>query len=413
VSRRRWSIFALCAGAYFLSQFFRSANAVLARDLSDELALGAAQLGLMTSLFYASFSAIQLPLGQGLDRFGARVVTPSLMMFAVAGSLLFASAHSFGALAAARMLMGVGMAGVFVGSVKLFSRWFPPGRFASASGYLVAVGSLGALSAGTPLAWMNEVIGWRAVFVLGAAVIFMSALALLVGTRDCPPGEDAVDIAAPPGGLRSVLSSLAFWRLASLDFFMVGSLLSMQGLWGGPFLLDVIGLDKVRAGTFLTLLSLGALVGYITSGRLADRLGSRRVTLLGGAVFTVAQGAVILLNLLPAAWLAAPVFVVFGFGGAFNILLKAHARAVFPLGLTGRAVTAVNLFGIGGAFVVQWVQGLVIDAFGRLPEGGYPEEAYATAFALSAAGTLIAVAFYATGAPRPHRLRSRRIPLGP
>jgi predicted MFS family arabinose efflux permease len=406
---RRWSIFGLCAGAYFLSQFFRSANAVLARDLADELVLSAAQLGLMTSLFYASFSAAQLPLGQALDRLGARLVTPLLMLVAVGGSLLFASAHSFGGLAAGRMLMGLGMAGVFVGSVKLFSHWFPPGRFASASGYLVAVGSLGALSAGAPLAWLNESFGWRAVFVLGAAAISVSALALFLGARDQPPGTETTQPEPDEGGLLTVVRSLTFWRLAFLDFFMVGTLLSVQGLWGGPFLLDVVGTSKVEAGNYLTMLSLGALVGYIVCGRLADRLGPRRIAITGGTLFTAAQAALILLHLLPVRSLVAPVFIVFGFSGAFNILLKAHARAAFPLCLTGRAVTAVNLFGIGGAFVIQWVQGLVIDAFGRLPDGGYPLEAYATAFALTTFGTLLAVLFYLSGSPLPRRLRLRRI----
>ncbi|MCJ7796725.1 MAG: MFS transporter, partial [Thermoleophilia bacterium] len=109
---RRLVIFALFSAAYFLSQFFRSANAVIAPDLSQELSIGAAQLGLMTSLFYAAFAAVQLPLGQALDRFGARVVTPSLMLVGAGGSLLFGAGHSFAVLALGRALIGMGMAGV-------------------------------------------------------------------------------------------------------------------------------------------------------------------------------------------------------------------------------------------------------------------------------------------------------------
>jgi MFS family permease len=413
VSRRLWLIFGLCSAAYFLSQFFRSANAVLARDLAEELSLGAAQLGLMTSLFYLSFSAVQLPLGSALDRYGARLVTPFLMLFAVAGSLLFAAAHSFGMLAAGRMLMGVGMAGVFTGSMKLFSRWFSPGRFTTASGYLVAIGALGALSAGTPLAWLNEAFGWRVVFLLGAAVIFLSAVSILLGTRNNPRGEGLHDHSYGGHKLSTVLHSLTFWRVAALDFFMVGSLLSIQGLWGGPFLLDVMGFSSVQAGSRLTALSLGALVGYVASGSLADRLGDRRMILLGSSALFVSQAALVALALAPRTGLVLPVFVLFGFAGAFNILLKAHARAVFPLGLTGRAVTAVNLFGIGGAFVIQWVQGLVIGSFGSEAGGAYPQEAYAAAFGLAALGTLAAILFFVSGMALPRRLARRRIPLVP
>ncbi|MCB0132228.1 MAG: hypothetical protein KDD78_15315, partial [Caldilineaceae bacterium] len=73
---RRVSVFLLFTAAYFISYFYRSANAVIAGDLAREMALNAGQLGLMTSLFYAAFAAMQIPLGIGLDRWGSRWVTP-------------------------------------------------------------------------------------------------------------------------------------------------------------------------------------------------------------------------------------------------------------------------------------------------------------------------------------------------
>ncbi len=65
-------VFVLFTLAYFLSYFFRSANAVIAPDLTREMGLDAATLGLMTSLFYLAFAAVQLPLGGALDRWGPR-----------------------------------------------------------------------------------------------------------------------------------------------------------------------------------------------------------------------------------------------------------------------------------------------------------------------------------------------------
>ncbi len=63
-------VFFLFALGYFLSYFYRSANAVLSKDLSQELGLGPGELGFMTSLFYLAFAAVQLPLGSLLDRLG-------------------------------------------------------------------------------------------------------------------------------------------------------------------------------------------------------------------------------------------------------------------------------------------------------------------------------------------------------
>lgn len=158
---RRVVVFGLFTAAYFFSYFYRSANAVIAGDLSRELNLDAGQLGLLTSLFFATFAAIQLPMGVWLDRWGSRWVTPSLMFIGAIGSLIFSFAPNLATLAVGRALIGVGMAGVLMGSLKIFSQWFSINRFATVSGSMVGIGALGALAAASPLAWLNEAIGWR------------------------------------------------------------------------------------------------------------------------------------------------------------------------------------------------------------------------------------------------------------
>ena len=184
----RAAVFGLFTAAYFMSYFYRSANAVIAPDLASEMALDAAQLGLMTSLFFAAFAAVQIPLGIGLDRWGPRWVTPGLMFVGVGGSLVFAVAPSFGVLALGRALIGMGMAGVLMGSMKIFSQWFPARRFATVSGLLVGIGSVGALVAATPLALLNAV---RLAFGLffGAALTALIAAAIMLWTRNAPPGR--------------------------------------------------------------------------------------------------------------------------------------------------------------------------------------------------------------------------------
>ena len=81
-------VFALFAVAHMLSYFFRTANAALAGDLASEMQLDASQLGLMSSLFFLSFAAAQIPLGIGLDWIGPRWVTPGLMFFGALGSVI-------------------------------------------------------------------------------------------------------------------------------------------------------------------------------------------------------------------------------------------------------------------------------------------------------------------------------------
>ncbi|WP_278358987.1 MFS transporter, partial [Thermus thermophilus] len=178
-------VFFLFALGYFLSYFYRSANAVLAKDLSQELGLGPAELGFMTSLFYLAFAAAQLPLGGLLDRVGPRAVTPALLLVAALGSVVFGLAQSFAVLALGRALIGVGMAAALMGSMRAFSLWFPR-NYATVSTLLVGLGATGGLMAATPLALLKEALGWRGVFLLGAFVVALVALALYLGVRNTP-----------------------------------------------------------------------------------------------------------------------------------------------------------------------------------------------------------------------------------
>lgn len=388
---RRLAVFVLFTAAYFVSYFFRSANAVIAPDLSREMSLSAADLGLMTSLFFASFAAIQIPIGIGLDRWGPRWVTPALLCIGVIGSLVFASAPSFAVLALGRALIGIGMAGVLMGAMKSFSQWFPADRFATASGLLVGIGSLGALLAATPLAWFNSVQGWRAIFLIGAGLTALVATAIVAWVRNTPPGVAWPGTTAGQGDLHTVFSNRQLWRIIPLVFFVSGILQGFQGLWAGPYLFDVYQLDKIAAGNILLLLSIGATVGYTGSGWLVDRLGTGRVMVAVSALFALSQYLLALRP--PLAWVYL-LYILFGVTGGFNVMLTAQTRQIFPLHMTGKAVTAANLFAIGGVFVLQWLMGLIINQFAADGAGHYPPQAHSAALFFTATGTLIALLWY-------------------
>jgi MFS family permease len=396
IGGRRSLILLSFALAYFFSNFFRSANAVIAGDLSRQMSLSAQQLGLMTSLFYAVFALVQLPLGGALDRWGPRWVTSSLMLSAVVGSLVFSRAVSFGGLALGRALIGAGMAGVLMGTYTAFSRWFSARRFATASSIVVAVGALGALATGAPLAWFDQKYGWRAIFFWGAVGVLVSAVFIVVFVRDRPPTDQPSPRRAsdPAGSYRDIFRDRRFYRIAVLNFMVVGTFLAMQGLWFGPFLFDALGLDKVEAGSLITLAAVGGLAGYLTCGWLADHYGRHRVAVFGISVFLLAQLGLVATGVTQSLGLAYLAYLLFGLGGAYNIVLMAHVRELFPLAVTGRAVSAVNMFGIGGTAVLQWGMGMIIGAFGRDAGGHYPAEAYVVTFALTGLGGLAALLWY-------------------
>ncbi len=110
-------VFLPFAAGYFLSYLYRTINAVLAPELESALGLDAAALGLLTSVYFLTFAAFQLPLGILLDRFSPHKVESLLLVLAAAGALLFAISDSLGDLVFGRALIGLGVSACLMASL--------------------------------------------------------------------------------------------------------------------------------------------------------------------------------------------------------------------------------------------------------------------------------------------------------
>jgi sugar phosphate permease len=114
-------VFLPFAAGYYLSYLFRTINALISAQLTAEFALGAEDLGLLTSVYFLTFAAAQLPIGVLLDRYGPRQVQSALLLVAAGGSALFGAAQGFVPLVLARALIGLGVAAALTaGSRPLF-----------------------------------------------------------------------------------------------------------------------------------------------------------------------------------------------------------------------------------------------------------------------------------------------------
>jgi MFS family permease len=136
-------------------------------------------------------------------------------------------------------------------------------------------------------------------------------------------------------------------------------------------------------------LSLGGLLWGVAVDRARRRgVGPRPLLGLVATIFIAAQLALILRLPLPSyvPW------IVVAAVGAGTVLSYAILAEYVPTELAGRANAALNLFHIGGAFVVQYMTGLVVQLWAPA-DGHYPEIAYQAAFALNV-GLQIAAAIW-------------------
>lgn len=388
-------VFTAFALGYMVASFLRAANAVISPDLMRELTLNADQLGSMTSLYYVAFSLMQLPLGAALDRYGTRTVIPLLMIPTMIGCVLFATASSFWPLAIGRTLIGLGTAGGLMGAVKTFGNWVPKSQLATMTSVMVALGACGGLLSTSPMAYVAHTYGWRSVFLYSVPIIAGIALLIRVIGHDAP--HAATVSRASAGiftGYKEIYTHPTFLRMAPLYFSMLGTMLAVQTLWAGPFAYDVAQVSRSDTGMLLLVLGIGAVCGYAVSGVLADRFGVVRVIVLSQLIMLLTLMYFVFLPIPATVAVLVVIYGVFGFGASFNVVMLPQARALFADAMSGRAATAINIFGFLGGWVLQWAMGLVINAFGKTASGHYTVIGYQWAFAIPLVLGIIALGVY-------------------
>ncbi len=374
-------VFMPFAAGYYLSYFFRSTNAVIAPQLTSEVGLDAGDLGLLTAMYFLTFAAFQLPLGVLLDRYGPRRVQAALLLAAAAGSAIFAIGTDIATLALGRGLIGLGVAGCLMASIKAGTMWFEDRHWPIVNGCLLAVGGLGAATATAPLEAALGALDWREIFLaLGVATVGVSLL-IFSAVPERPAAGAPPALGRQIRELGRIYADAGFWRIAPLTVTGMAANLGIQGLWAGPWLRDVAGFDRDGVATYLLALALALTAGSVLLGVAASWVERRGVPLLaffGGcaAVFLAFQAAIVF-ELAPAAlW----PWIGFGLLSNYAMVTFSWLARHFTPELAGRAITAMNVFIFAGIFVAQYLIGEVIDLWPAAPGGGYAKEAYAVAF---------------------------------
>ena len=371
-----------------LSQFYRVSNSVIAPDLVRDLDLSARQLGWAGSAFFFALFAVQIPVGMWFDRFGARRTVAALSLLAMLGSLWIARASDATDLIAGRTIVGVGCAASFMSVVFLCSRWFEQARLATVLSWVFAASNIGTLAAATPLAWIAATVGWRTGFMGLAAITLMVAIGFLVFVRDRPPEYRGAETAKEsPGqilrGLWEVWRTPGLGPVLSMHFFAYATMLTVLGVWGGPYLYDVHKLDGVARGNVLLAMGVAQILGILAYGPMDRVLRSRKRVVFGGAAISTVLLAIMAALPNPPLWLAVTLLIAFCFFCAYGTVIVAQGRALFPDRLAGRGVTTVNMAQCLGLAVLPALAGYIVEAFGA------GDTAYRWVFGTLAAGLVL------------------------
>jgi predicted MFS family arabinose efflux permease len=359
------TVFLAFAFAYFLSALLRAVTATLAPLLTQEFALHARDLGLLSGGYFLGFAATQLPLGRWLDRLGPRKVQLGFLGVAVVGCVVFSLAGSFSALLAGRVLVGAGVSACLMAPLTGYRRWFTPMAQMRANAWMLMTGSIGMVASTLPVQWLLPLAGWRPLF-WGVAVLIVLAMGWMA--LAVPAWPSVSHAASPeralPSGYAAVWQDRYFQRLAPLGFFCYGGMVAMQTLWAGPWMQNVAGQTAAQAATGLFWINMAMLATFWSWGMVNPWLLRRGLDANSLMAWGLPSSLLVLAGIVvlgPQA--GAGAWALFCVCSTFVSLSLPALAMTFPQALAGRALSAYNLVIFLGVFVVQWGVGLAVDGF--------------------------------------------------
>lgn len=407
----RWLIFSIMALCYVVVYFHRLSPAVVAIDLQTAFHTSGGFMGLMASAYFYPYALMQFPAGLMSDSLGPRKTVTVFLLLASVGSIAFGLSQTVEQAVASRILVGLGVSMVFIPTMKILSQWFRVREFAFMVAILNTMGGMGALTAATPLALMTTSFGWRVSFELIGIITLFMGLMVWVFVRNRPADlgwptlaqidhSGSGDVPKPREiglleGAKTVFTEKFFWPIAVWFFLVCGIFFGFGGLWAGPYLMHVYGLDRAQAGSILNMIAVGLIFGSPFHSFVSNRiLKSRKKTLIL-STFCLSL-LLIFINAFPSGLPIWGLYVIMLLlsvtASAIVVIAFTTTKELFPVEIAGTSVGAVNLFPFLGGAIFQPVIGSILDCYEKTYIGTYSIEAYSTMLMTLLVAALIALA---------------------
>jgi predicted MFS family arabinose efflux permease len=240
--------------------------------------------------------------------------------------------------------------------------WFQDETQQRANSWMLMVGAIGMLSSSLPVQYFLPLVGWRAIFLCLALLTFVCILLIIIFIPKWQ-SKSIDNKHLNESKLSTVWNNPLFKSLVPMGFFSYGGLFAIQTLWAGPWMIRVSGYTPEESAQGLFIIYLCMLISFLVWGYFVPKFSKN----VNDAIRLLKIGAplnllvlIIIIYLGPKA--GSIHWALFIVSSIFLSLTQPAVGMAFSISNAGKALTSFNLLIFIGAFFIQWIIGLIIDA---------------------------------------------------
>jgi D-galactonate transporter len=378
-SHRRWFMLSLLLIATIINYVDRVNISIAAPFMAKDLGLDKVQMGLIFSAFAWTYAFALVPAGFIADRFGSRLTYGASLISWSAVTVCQGLAGGFASLFGLRLAIGAMEAPAFPANSRAVTVWFPARERGMASSIYVCGQYLGTALFTGLLLWLATTYDWRHVFYSTGIVGILFGIAWLYLYRDplnCKKvSRQELEYIEAGGGLVKSSQDKNKFKWAQIAELLkyrqvwaicIGKFASTSALyffltWFPTYLIEERHLTMVKVGIFAVLPFIGATVGVLLAGFIADWMIRRGVSLSFARKLPLVVGSalgmsIMLVNFTDSNELCIALLTIAFFAQGIASSSWAAVSEVAPkelIGLTGGITSlAANIGGIVTPIVI-------------------------------------------------------------
>ncbi|OGT66159.1 MAG: hypothetical protein A3J38_08530 [Gammaproteobacteria bacterium RIFCSPHIGHO2_12_FULL_45_9] len=363
MKQRAWGMWGV-AVTFVLFQFgLQLSSGQIVDGLMQSFALTAFGGGLLASVYYYIYVLLQAPAGFLIDKYGVRRLLAGGALTCGLGCFLFGGAPVVWLAALGRLLMGLGAAFAFVGTLNIVGRWFSSQQFTVMAALSETLGMLGAIGAAFSLATAVHYYGWRVCMIgAGCGAVGLSILLwCCVRDRKLPPLEmHLVEVERFWQTFKWIVRNPVLWLAGLYSGVLFSVITVFVALWGIPFFMRVHGWSIIQSTLMCNLVFLGVAMGGPVLGWLDARVSFRRTLfVLESVMVTVLLTVLLWYPTMPIGWLVACLLSMGIFASGY-ILIFGVGNEAAPPARQGSAMGFINMLSVLTAPLFQPLVGGIL-----------------------------------------------------